>query len=240
PALEESLQITQYELAVLLGRAPRDEVQITGDTLPEIGFLPEPGLPADLLARRPDIRSAGLQLHAADWRVSAAKADRLPALRLNASASYGSEEWALLFDNWMASLAAGITGPVFDAGRRKAEVRRTQAIVKERLAVYRQKVLDSVKEVESAMMRETKQQEYVDALEREYNTAQATHEQALQRYKNGIIDYLPVLTALTQLQTVERKVLKAKQIRLEYRIQLYTALGGGWMEEEIHRSKDDK
>lgn len=232
PSLEESLQAAKFELAVLLGKAPGETLQIAADIIPEIGALPDPGLPADLLARRPDIRAAGLQLQAADWRVAIAKTDRLPALQLNASASYGAGEWGLLFDNWMATLAGGVTGPIFDAGRRKAEVRRTQAVVEERLAAYRQKVLESVKEVEASMMRETKQQEYIQALEHEQKTAQATYDQALERYKKGIINYLPALTALTQLQTIERRLLQARQIRLERRIQLYIALGGGWMEEE--------
>jgi len=203
-----------------------------------VGPLPDPGLPADLLARRPDIRAAGLQLRAADWRVTVAKADRLPALRLGASASYGSEEWGLLFDNWMASLAAGVTGPLFDAGRRKTEVIRTEAVVEERLAAYRQKVLESVKEVESAMMRELKQQEYIDALTNERNTVQSSYDQAMERYKNGVIDYLPVLTSLTQLQSIDRKLLQARQARLERRIQLYLALGGDWMETTLQASEE--
>lgn len=238
PALEEALQTAYFELAVLLGKAPADPIQVKTDCLPEVGPLPDPGLPADLLARRPDIRAAGLQLQAADWRVTVAKADRLPALRLGASASYGSEEWGLLFDNWMATLAAGVTGPIFDAGRRKAEVMRTGAVVKERLAAYRQKVLESVKEVESAMMRELKQQEYIDALTNERNTVQSTYDQALERYKNGVIDYLPVLTSLTQLQSIDRKLLQAKQARLERRIQLYLALGGDWMETTLQASEE--
>ncbi len=232
PALEEALEGAHHELAVLLGRPPRDDIEISANKLPDPGPLPEPGVPADLLARRPDIRAAGLQLEAADWRVSAARADRLPSLRLTASASYGAEEWGLLFDNWMATLAGGVTGPVFDAGRRKAEVDRTRAVVDERLAAYRLKVLESVKEVESAMMRESKQREYVGKLETERDTAQATYEQARQRYMNGVIDYLPVLTALTQLQATERRLLQAEYASLERRIQLYVALGGGWMEEE--------
>ena len=238
PALEEALQTAHYELAVLLGKAPRDETPVLADSLPATGPLPDPGLPADLLARRPDVRAAGLQLQAADWRVSVARADRLPALRLSASAGYGADEWSLLFENWAATLAGSVTGPVFDAGRRKAEVERARAVVEERLAAYRLKVLESVKEVENAMMRETRQQEYVAALEAERDTAKATYEQALQRYKNGIIDYLPVLTALTQLQAIERKLLQAEHNRLERRIQLYIALGGGWMEEHPHNPEE--
>ena len=232
PALEENIQTTSHELAVLLGQAPRTPLDITTEALPEVGRLPTPGLPADLLARRPDVRAAGLQLHAADWRVSAARADRLPALRLSASASFDTNEIDLLFDNWMARLAGSLTGPIFDAGKRRAEVARARTLAEERLLAYRLKILESVKEVENAMVRETQQMVYVEALKRERDTARAAHAQARERYLQGANDYLPVLSALIQLQTIERRLVQAEFTRLERRIQVCIALGGTWMMEE--------
>ncbi|HUW62455.1 MAG TPA: efflux transporter outer membrane subunit [Candidatus Bathyarchaeia archaeon] len=232
PPLEAALEVARHELAVLLGLPPRAELGVEAAEFPSPGPVPEPGLPADLLARRPDVRAAGLQLQAADWRVAAARADRLPALQLNASASYGAAEWNLVFDNWLATLAGSLAGPIFDGGRRKAEVERTRAVVDERLAAYRDLVLGSVKEVENAMLLETKQAEYVEALRREKDAAQAAHRQALQRYRMGVNDYLPVLSALTQLQSLERRLVRAELARLEYRVQLCVALGGTWMKQE--------
>ena len=147
---------THSELAVLLGRLPQEDLGIGTAILPEMANCPT-GLPAELLANRPDVRAAGLRLRSADWRVNVAKADRLPALRLTGSASYGADEWDLVFNNWVATLAAGVTGPVFDAGRRKAEVERTRAVVDERLSGYREQVLEAAKEVENAMFEEVKQ-----------------------------------------------------------------------------------
>lgn len=233
PPLESALQTAQHELAVLLGGAPRAGLAVTADSLPVLGEFPEPGVPADLLARRPDVRAAGLDLQAADWRVSAARADRLPALRLTASASYGAEKWALVFDNWMATLAGSLTGPLFDAGRRKAEVERTRAVAAERLARYQESVLQSVKEVENALLQESKQAEYIDALKREIEVVRATHEQALQRYRKGLNDYLPVLSALTQLQVLERRLVVAEFERLEDRVAVCLALGGSWMNDTV-------
>ncbi|MFO7976624.1 MAG: efflux transporter outer membrane subunit [Candidatus Hydrogenedentota bacterium] len=240
PPLESTLRVTLHELAVLLGKQPRTDLSIETATLPDVGPLPEPGLPAELLANRPDVRAAGLRLRSADWRVSAARADRLPALRLTGSASYGADEWDLVFDNWVASLAAGVTGPIFDAGRRKAEVERTRAVVDERLAAYRESVLVAAKEVESAMFEEVKQMEYIEALERQLDAATNAHDQALLRYRKGLNDYLPVLSALSQLQVVERRLVQAELTRLDLRLQLCTALGGSWMasEYEYYRGVD--
>ncbi|HQH67056.1 MAG TPA: TolC family protein, partial [Candidatus Hydrogenedentes bacterium] len=196
PPLEAALQTTLHELAVLLGQEPRTELGMVLAALPEVGPLPEPGLPAELLARRPDIRAAGLRLRSADWRVSVARADRLPALRLTGSASYGADDWDLVFDNWAATLAAGVTGPIFDAGQRKAEVERARAVVDERLAAYRESVLIAAKEVETALFEEVKQVEYIEALNRELDAVRNAHEQALLRYRKGSNDYLPVVSAL--------------------------------------------
>ncbi len=229
PPLEAQLETLQHELAVLLGKVPRADLGLAASTFPDAGPLPGQGLPADLLAQRPDVRSAGIRLQAADWRVSAARADRLPAVRLSGSASYGANEWELLFDNWMATLAGSLTGPIFDAGRRKAEVERTRAVVDERLAAYRQTVLTAVAEVENALVLEAKQGAYIAALRTQFETAQSTHREALARYRKGLNDYLPVLSALTNAQALERSLVQAEHDLLVYRVQLHLALGGTWM-----------
>ena len=229
PPLESDRQLARYELASLLGRYPGADLGVTSATLPEPGPLPDPGLPAELLARRPDVRAAGMDLQAADWRVSAARADRLPALRLTGSAGYGADNWELVLNNWMATLAGSITGPIFDAGQRKAEVERTKAVVDERLAAYRDSVVQAMKEVESALCEETKQAEYITSLQRELDAARASHEQALERFRKGLNDYLPVLSALTDLQVLERSLVRAERTRLEQRVQLCLSLGGRWM-----------
>ena len=237
PPLESALRTTLHELAVLLGHPPRQALNLETMTLPAVGALPEPGIPAALLANRPDVRAAGLRLQSADWRVNVARADRLPALRLTGSASYGAEEWDLVFNNWVATLAAGVTGPVFDAGRRKAEVERIRAVVDERLAGYRERVLVAAKEVENALFEETKQAEFIRALERELEAARNAHEQALVRYRKGLIDYLPVLSALSQLQVLERRLVQAEFTRLDLRVRLCAALGGAWMADEYEESR---
>lgn len=229
PPYEARLEVLRHELAALLGEPPRTALDIGADHFPELPPLPDQGLPADLLARRPDVRAAGLRLHAADWQVSAARADRLPAVRLTPSFNFEAGEWDLLLDNWMARLAASVTGPLFDAGRRKAEVARARAAADERLAVYKQAVVTAVKEVENALANEAKQAEYVEALRRELAAAEAGHTEALARYRKGLNDYLPVLSALSNAQTLERGLVFAAHDRLVYRVQLHLALGGDWM-----------
>ena len=238
PFLEAQHALLQHALAVLLGKTPKTDLSLAttefGDVLP----LPELGLPSDLLARRPDVRAAGLRLRSADWEVSAAEADRLPRLQLTAGLSTDVASLGALFDNWLAELAASVTGPLFDGGRRKAEVERTQAVVDERLAAYRQTVLNAVTEVEDALVLIDRQEIFILALAAQLEAAENAHREALGRYRQGLTDYLPVLTALRNLQGLERDVVEADHDLRIYHVQLRLALGGTWMDDEIYDAKE--
>ena len=218
-------------LAALLGYADFQTLNLTQTQLPDIGKLPALGIPAEVLANRPDVRQAGLRLKAADWRVSAARAERLPSLRLTATGEYANDKFSDLFDDWFANLAASLTGPIFEGGRRKAEVKRTRAVVDERLAVYRETVIDAINEVEDALISEQKQHDYIVLLDRRLDAAKRSYEESVNRYRNGLIEYTTVLIQLNTLQALERDRVEAQYNLLRYRIILYRALGGSWPNE---------
>jgi NodT family efflux transporter outer membrane factor (OMF) lipoprotein len=215
-------------LAALLGYADFQSLEITQTDLPVLEKLPALGIPADVLANRPDVRQAGLRLQAADWNVSAARADRLPTFRLTASGEYASTEFSDLFDDWFASLVGSVTGPVFDGGSRKAEVARARAVADERLAAYRETVINAIKEVEDALISEQKQRDYITALDRRLAAARRSYEESINRYRNGLIEYTTVLIQLNPLQALELDRVEAQYNLLRYRIDLYRALGGSW------------
>jgi NodT family efflux transporter outer membrane factor (OMF) lipoprotein len=229
PLVEAETQLLMYDLAVLMGRPPRSDLDLMQTDMPIIGGLPAIGLPADLLAYRPDVRAAGIRLQAAQWQVAAARANRLPALRFTATAQYGRSDMDLLFDTWLLSLAANLTAPVFDGGRRAAEVSRTRAQADENLWAYRRTVLTAVKEVEDAIVSETRQREHIKGLEAVKAAAQKGLEEAIGRYRNGLSDYLPVLTQLLAVQDLERDLIRQQETLIRYRIGLHRALGGGWI-----------
>ena len=169
-----------------------------------------------------------MRLKAADWQVAAARANRLPAISLTATAQYGKGDMDALFDNWLLSLAGNLTAPIFDGGRRAAEVNRRQAIVDENLSAYRQAVLTALKDVENALISEAKQREHIRALENVLITARKALEQAGIRYRNGVTDYLPVLTQLLAVQGLERNLIRQRANLLSARVSLYRSLGGTW------------
>jgi len=228
PSLKLQESRLENSLALLLGKPPGQAPAVRTTVLPEPGPLPPTGIPADLLAMRPDVRAAGLRLNADEWEISAARADRLPALSITARARYTADGVESLFDNWLANLAANITGPIFDAGRRKAEVNRARAQAEERLATYRRTVLTALSDVENSLMGEMRQQETVAALTREVKTARLTLLEAETQYTQGVSDYVNLLGELKDLQELQRKLVQEKARLVKERVALHRALGGNW------------
>ena len=231
PLIEMQERMLQNQLAVLLGRMPNQSPVITRQELPVLDAVPDAGLPVQLLQNRPDIVAAFKRLEAVDQDLAAARADRLPALRLTGSVAYDSDQLEKVFDNWIANLAASVTAPVFDGGRRKAEVDINEAAVQQQLAEYRQLVLSAVREVEDALIGETKIREHVVASENQLQAGKNALKEAGTRYLNGLNDYLPVLTQLLSVQSLENDLIRRHEDLLVARISLYRAIGGSWTDE---------
>ncbi|MDY6853239.1 MAG: TolC family protein [Thermodesulfobacteriota bacterium] len=240
PQLQAKATTLRHELTLLLGKPSGYRLNLKESYFPNMPKMPETGIPADLLAKRPDVRKAGLKLKSAEWLVSAAKADRLPSIKLTASYTYVSDKVSNIFDNWIANLAGSIIGPIFDSGARKAEVRRTQAVVKERLAAYKKTVLSAINEVEDSMTNEKKQAEYISALREQYEATLNTYKQALEYYRKGTTGYINVLESLNALQSLELGLVDAEKQHFQYRIGLYRSLGGNWMRGNIQIRIEEK
>ncbi|NPA25296.1 MAG: TolC family protein [Deltaproteobacteria bacterium] len=233
-------KVLKRSLARLAGRTRLDDKFFQARDFPEVGSLPPLGLPADLLAARPDVRAAGLRLEADQWNVAAARADRLPAIRLTASGYYNGEDSNSLFDNWIINLAGNLTAPIFDGGRRRAEVGRTRAVVDERLATYRKTVINAVHEVENAMTREQEATDTLKYLKRQLELSRRTLREARRRYLNGNSDFINVLNEeLNTLQLEHDIISQEKQVVLA-RIALYKTLGGSWLEQVTAGYDKDK
>ena len=228
PLVESGEQLLMHEMALLLGKPPRTLLQINRRDLPIPLQTPATGLPADLLLSRPDVRAAGLRLQSADWDTAAARADRLPAIRLTARAVYSGDEIVRVFDNWLISLAGNLSAPILDGNKRAAEVDRTEAAADENLAAFRETVLTAVKEVEDALAGEVGQRLHIEGLEREIDAAKSALNEARERYQKGLNDYLPVLVELLAVQRLERDLVLKRTELFVNRINLYRALGGVW------------
>ncbi|MCP4694003.1 MAG: efflux transporter outer membrane subunit [Desulfobacterales bacterium] len=230
PLVEARERRLMNDLSLLLGKPPHAAVDIQRDELPTLAPAPV-GLPADILANRPDVRAAGLRLRAADFQTAAARADRLPRITLGAAGAQAADKLDLIFDNWMISLAGNLAAPLVDGGKRRAEVDRAGAAADEKLAAYRRVVLTAIKEVEDALVNEVKQREHLDALDLEIQAARDALREAGSRYRKGLNDYLPVLTQLLAVQNLERGLIEKQTDLILNRITLHRALGGAWFDD---------
>jgi NodT family efflux transporter outer membrane factor (OMF) lipoprotein len=228
PLVDLQERLLAQELAVLLGNWPTETIDPGRSGLPELPALPGIGLPVQLLENRPDLQSAFYRLRGADQDLLASKADLLPALSLTANAGFDSDRVRALFDDWLANLLASLTAPLIDGGRRRAEVAITEAAIQEQLAAYRQLILVAIQEVEEALSRETLLTENLRGVEKQLQIAKHALAEARSRYLNGLTDYLPVLTQLLAVQSLEKDLLTRRGEILLVRISLYRALGGSW------------
>lgn len=226
--VQQQKALLEHQLAILVGRVPGDWAPEMPTGLPALPALPAAGVPSDLLLRRPDLRRGANAIAAADARVYAAVADQYPRLGLTASAETGAAGIGDLFDDWAGTLAATIVGPLLDGNRRRAEVRRTEAVLSERVNTYAQQVLTAVAEVEDALQQEHHQLRTIANVDRQLDLAEQVYERTRESYLKGRLDYLRVLDALVSRQTLQRDALTAQRLLIEHRIDLYRSLAGGW------------
>ena len=226
--VEEAIQLLQNRLSILIGTAPAPAWQDTDINFPTLPDLPAPGVPTQVLWRRPDVRGAYRNVQAADQRLAAAIADQYPRLSLSASIETSSPSIHDLFDDWMANLIANAVQPLIDAGSRKAEVKRQEAIVSETMHHWEQSILNALNEVEDALVKEQQQRRMLENLTYQLHLARQTFERNRQRYIKGLIDYIRVLESLQSLQSLERNVIIARRAVIQRRIALYRSIAGKW------------
>ncbi|NQV31408.1 MAG: efflux transporter outer membrane subunit, partial [Phycisphaeraceae bacterium] len=225
---EEQVKLLQHRLCVLVGRLPDQAWDQDRLALIDLPPLPATGVPARLIQKRPDVASAFYSIRAADQRAAVAIADKYPSITLTGTLTTSESRIEELFDDWLASLAGSLAGPLFDAGLREAEAQRTRAVLSQAIHTYQQAVLQSLKEVEDALVQESAQRDYIGNLSSQLDWAQKTYKSVGQRFRLGQLDYLRVLESLESQQRLERSQLTARRFLIERRIDLCRALAGAW------------
>jgi len=233
PSLRQDLGVTQQQLAVLLGRYPKTRPPRLQpeDYFKRLAPVP-PGLPSDLLLRRPDIRTAETQLRVLNAQVGMRKASRFPRITLTGAYGYSSDALDGLFrpESELWNIALGIVQPLFDAGKLKAGERAADARYQQGVAEYAKSVLTAFAEVEGAFLTREEQLKRREHVVNFVLNARATQRIAENRYKRGLVDYLTVLDAQKTRFEAERDLLEVDLAILTNRVTLHRALGGGWAE----------
>jgi len=225
---EAEVNDARRQLQALAGKYP--DGTLTGGVLPDLSGEVPAGLPSELLQRRPDLLAARWRLEAAGYRVAEAKASLLPRLSLTASGGRTSNELEDLLENNFSiwSIAANAAQPIFQGGRLRANVRLNKALTKAEAAEYDSAVLNAFREVETALANEAilqrRERELADT-SREANAAETL---AQQRYEAGLEPFTTLLETQRRALEAESQLIAVRRVRLDNRIALHLALGGGF------------
>jgi multidrug efflux system outer membrane protein len=228
-----ALQRAQFEhaLAVLVGQ-PAPTFRIPQRGLSTAPPLIPPGLPSELLERRPDIAAAERRMAAANASIGVAKAAFFPTIQLNGLAGLESLDAGTVFNGSSRLWAIGpsLTLPIFEGGRLRAGLRFANSSYDEMIATYRQSVLTAFSEVEINLAAQTL---LADQYEQESEALVAARKQleiANNRYRDGLITYLEVATAESTALNIEFTATQLRGQQLVTTVSLVKALGGGWKE----------
>ncbi len=236
PLFKASLSVALNAVSVLTGDFPHN---VTGGSIIEFKDAPvtSVGIPSQILIKRPDVEAAILRLRASDERVGEAIANMFPSFNLIGSYGGSSDKLKTLLDspNVLWNLLLQIAQPIIDSGKRRAEVDRSKAVFREHLAIYHKTVINAFREVEDALAQISASEERIRMLGESVSVSESALQLSLNRYLQGLSDYLPVLTAQPLFFTAKSNLLSERRKLVSYRIQLVRSLGGEWMDEAIEK-----
>jgi len=231
--LERQVVQTENRLSILLGRKPAEVARGLHLTEQPIPPAVPPGLPSDLLQRRPDILKVEQDLAAATATIGVAQANRFPQLALTGAVGGAGVRFSGDSNGPFAIFkgSASLTGPIFNASALGYQVRAQEAVTQAAIAQYRKTVLTAFQEVEDALIAVQKTGEQRTALEQQVAALQSAYRLADFRYQGGRASYLDALTAQRDLFTSELTLARTRRAQLQSVVQLYKVLGGGWSPE---------
>lgn len=228
--LEQQLRQSVDALAVLVGELPQS-MSVPGADLNTIGS-PEvkPLLPADVLARRPDVASIEAQLAAANANIGVARAAFLPNVSLTTTTGFASSIFAQVFSGnsriWIENV--GITTPLFDNGALQGQLSLAISRHAELMAGYRKTVLTALANVEDSLSAVANTTEQVRRQTDAVRSATRGFQIAKTQLDAGTTTVIAVLNSQTALLNARDALLQAKLANLQAMVNLYGALGGGW------------
>ncbi|MGC9966998.1 MAG: efflux transporter outer membrane subunit [Syntrophobacteraceae bacterium] len=232
PVFEIAAQQSIYALSVLLARPPAyllDQLAPTG-SIPGVPAQVPAGLPSDLLRRRPDIRQAEAQLHAATARIGVATADLFPKFSLTGAVNWQDN---LLNTWWTAasktySFGPSVTWQVFQGGAIVSNIREQEALRDQAFITYRKIVLSAFQDVENALIAFIREQDHNKLIKESVAANSIAVDLSLKLYTEGLLDFLNVLVAQRSLYAAEDALVQSNRNVAADLIALCKALGGGW------------
>ena len=219
----------EHAIAILVGKAPADFALPPAPLALTVPVMP-PGLPSELLERRPDIAAAERQMAAANAQIGVAQAAYFPTLTLNGVFGFRAntpQNW-LVSPSRLWSVGPALAETLFDGGSRDAVKKQAEAAYDANVATYRQTVLNAFKEVEDNLSALRTLEAEAQTQDEAVQSSRLSTELTLNQYKAGTVNYLNVVTVQAMQHNNEATAVKILGQRLVAAVALVQALGGGW------------
>jgi len=230
PPMRQQLRQSTFALAVLTGSLPEaltlERAALTTDTLPRVS----PGLPSDLLKRRPDVQSAEAQLIAANASTKFNIASVYPSISLTGQQGVESNALRNLFDpvSLLFSIGASLAQPIYRGDALQGNIDLSKAKIQELTNSYQKSVVSAFQDVENALAAVEMTAKQEEAQKAAVATAQHAHEIVLAQMRSGTVDILTVLNVQRTLFQAQDQLVQVKLAHVQALVGLFLALGGGW------------
>ena len=241
PGLERQIATTEDALALLLGKPPRTfavPAELPANALPPSA---PPGLPSQLIDRRPDIRQAEQQLIAANANVGVAKARFFPAISLTGAFGRASNLLRGLVESGAQNVhtaSLGVDVPIFTGGALTGNYEAARAQAEQAALAYRRTVLVALQEVSDALVSLDRNRAEVEGNRERARVSAESLRLAELRFRSGVISFLEVLDAQRQLFSAQLDLNASELNQRLSAVQLYRALGGGWKQREANQQAE--
>jgi multidrug efflux system outer membrane protein len=231
PLLEQNISIQENALSVLTGSFPDSKKRSI--VLSDIAVTNNAavGIPSSVISRRPDVKSAELTLKSANANVGITKADLYPALKITTQGglnSFESSNWFNIPASLFGTALGSLTQPLLNNKKLKTQFNIAKAEREKAVITFRQAVLVAVSEVSNALVKVEKLEQQQFFLQERVKTLQLAIKNSKMLFKNGMAEYLEVLSAQANLLQSELELANIKREQLSANTELYRALGGGW------------
>jgi len=235
PPLQQQFRQSVNALAVLVGRAPQD-LEFPGGRLTDLA-VPQvrPGLPSELLARRPDVAESEAQLKAANADIQAARAAFFPSIDLTADGGFASAALSTLIEpaSRVFALTGQIAQQIFAGGAISGRYKLAKARDSELLADYHKAVISALSDVENALVGLRQTADQVQRQEVAVAAARRAYEMTQQQLHAGTVNVLTVLNTQSALFSAQDTLVQVRFAHLSALVRLYSALGGGWQRTNV-------
>jgi NodT family efflux transporter outer membrane factor (OMF) lipoprotein len=230
PTMQAAIDAIAGNIAALLGLYPEDlagEVARPG-VVPDVPAGIKPGMPLDLLQRRPDVREAERELASSTARIGVATSNLFPRIALDAGLGTQSDTITIQHGNHIWDFGPSVYWPLLDFGALDAQVSIARLQTHERLVAYKKTVIGAVQDADNALSNFSAQQQRLTDLSNALTASQRAVSLAQQRYDRGLTDFLNVVDAQRQAYELADRYTACQQSAAEAFIYLYRAMGGGW------------